>query len=142
MAPRVESIYDLEHRRARVRASLAAVGDLRPGSLVGRYRKCGKPGCHCAQAGALGHGPSWSLTRAVDGKTVTQVIPGGPAVARTQAQLAEYRRFRHLTRELIEVSAKLCDAQLRAAAVATPAAALKGGSRRPSRRRSSRSSRP
>jgi hypothetical protein len=142
MAPRAESIHELEHRRARLRASLAAVGDLRPGSLVGRYRKCGKPGCHCAQARAVGHGPSWSLTRAVDGKTVTQVIPGGPAVARTQAQLAEYRRFRRLSRELIEVSAQLCDAQLRAPAAATPEATPKGGSRRPSGRRSSRNSRP
>ena len=53
---------------------LASLGDLRPGSLVARF-KCGKPNCHCAAEGAPGHGPSWSLTRGVRGKTVTRVIP-------------------------------------------------------------------
>jgi hypothetical protein len=142
MAPQSETIQALEQRRARLRERLASIGDLRPGSLVGRYRKCGKPGCHCAQPGMVGHGPSWSLTRAVHGKTVTHVIPAGPAVARTQAQLAEYRRFRRLTQEFIEVSTHLCDAQLRAPGTGVPGGAEKGGSRRPSRRRSSRNSRP
>lgn len=141
MAPQAETIQTLEQRRARLREHFATIGDLRPGSLVGRYRRCGKPGCHCAQPGAVGHGPSWSLTRAVQGKTVTHVIPGGPAVARTQAQLVEYRRFRQLTREFIEVSARLCDARLQADAAA-PADGEKRGSPRPSRRRSSRNSRP
>ena len=51
------------------------LGDLRPGSLVARFRKCGKRNCHCAAEGAPGHGPSWSLTHGVRGKTVTRVIP-------------------------------------------------------------------
>jgi hypothetical protein len=133
MAPHPETSQELEHRRARLRERLTSVGDLRPGSLVGRYRKCGKPGCHCAQPGARGHGPSWSLTQAVGGKTVTTIIPAGPAVARTEVQIAEYRRFRRLARAFIAVSAQLCDAQLRAPGAAAPAAAQKGGSRRPSR---------
>jgi hypothetical protein len=62
---------------------------MRPGSLVKRYRACGKPTCHCAQKGDRGHGPSWSLTRPVAGKTVTKVIPPN-AVEATQAQFAEY----------------------------------------------------
>ena len=53
----------LRDRRARLRTDLAQVGDLRPGSLVERYRRCGKSTCHCAHKGATGHGPSWSLTR-------------------------------------------------------------------------------
>jgi len=46
-------------------------------------------------------------------RNITQVIPQGPAVERTKAQLAEYRRFRHLVRELIRVSEQICSAQLR-----------------------------
>ncbi len=101
----------LESRRREIRAELASVGDLRPGSLVARYRKCGKPNCHCASEEEGGHGPSWSLTRSVGGKTVTRVIPPS-AVAQTEEQIAECRRLRGLTRELIEVSVGICDAKL------------------------------
>ncbi len=48
-------------------------------------------------------------TREVGGKTVTRVIPPG-AVEQTRRQLAEHKRFRGLTRELVETSEQLCDA--------------------------------
>jgi len=141
MAPTSHTLQDLERRRAALRAQLAAVGDLRPGSLVGRYRRCGKPNCHCAAPGAAGHGPSWSLTRTVERKTVTRIIPAGPAVEATRQHLAEYQRFRALTQAFVAVSARLCDARL-AAAEAGDAPAEKKGSGRPSPRRSRGRSRP
>ena len=94
---------------------LAHIGEMRPGSLVARFRKCGKPSCHCAKKGAQAHGPSYSLTRPVAGKTVTRIIPAGPAVQRTRQQLQEYHRFRQLVRQLIAVSEQICDGQLRQA---------------------------
>jgi len=106
-------VVKLEARRQHLRQQLAEVGDLRPGSMIGRYRKCGKPGCRCAQPGARGHGPSWSLTRRVGGKTITKIIPAGPAVERTREQIDECRRFRRLTQEMIEVGEQLCDAAMR-----------------------------
>ncbi len=142
MAPTSSTVDELERRRAALRAQLAAVGDLRPGSLVERYRKCGKANCHCAAAGAAGHGPSWSLTRAVRGKTVTAVIPAGPAVEATRQQLAEHQRCRALTQAFVEVSARLCDARLAAAGAAAEPAAEKRGSARPSRPSARRRSRP
>ena len=103
----------LREKREQLTASLARIDDLRPGFLSTRFRKCGKANCHCAQKGSPGHGPSYSLTHRLGGKTITQVIPQGPAVERTKAQLAEYRRFRHLVRELISVSEQICSVQLR-----------------------------
>ena len=103
----------LREKRDQLTASLTRIDDLRPGSLTARFRRCGKPNCHCAQKGSPGHGPSYSLTHRVAGKTVTQVIPQGISLERTKAQLAEYRRFRHLVRELITVSEQICSAQLR-----------------------------
>jgi len=117
---------ELRKRRDEIREELAAVGDLRPGSLVGRYRKCGKPNCHCAREEGGGHGPSWSLTRAVGGRTVTRIIPPD-AVPRTRAQIAEYQRLRRLTGELVEVSEGLCEALL---AGATSGAGSGEGSKR------------
>jgi hypothetical protein len=102
----------LHDNREQLKTDLAQIRDLRPGSLTARFRKCGKPNCHCAQKDSPGHGPSYSLTHASAGKTITQVIPQGPAVDRTRAQIAEYRRFRKLVQELIAVSEQLCNAQL------------------------------
>ena len=107
------SLQALRDRRDQLAARLARVEDLRPGFLTARFRKCGKPNCHCAQKDSPGHGPSYSLTHRVGGKTVTQVIPPGPAVERAQAQIAEYRRFRNLVRELIVVSEQICSVQVR-----------------------------
>jgi hypothetical protein len=106
------SVKALHEKREQLKADLAQINDLRPGSLTARFRKCGKPNCHCAQKDSPGHGPSYSLTHASAGKTITQVIPQGPAVDRTRAQIAEYRRFRQLVQELIAVSEQLCNAQL------------------------------
>ncbi len=128
----------LEQRRNEIRAELSSMGDLRPGSLVGRYRKCGKANCHCATEAGGGHGPSWSLTRRVGGKTVTRIIPPS-AVAQTQEQIAEYKRLRRLTQELVEVSEGICEVKL-AAGAATDAGVKKGASQQPSPRKSSRRS--
>ena len=106
-------IEDLERQRDRLRSQFAELGDLRPGSLVARYRKRGSTGCHCAQEGDPGHGPSWSLTRAVKGKTRTRVIPAH-AAGHTQALVAEYQRFRQLSKEFVEVSDALSEARLTA----------------------------
>lgn len=133
------SFEDLGKKRDEIRKEVAAVGDMRPGSLVERYRRCGKPGCHCAKEGARGHGPSWSLTRAVGGKTVTTIIPT-EAVEQARRDIAEYQRFRGLARDLVDVSERLCDARLQTAKTASEGAVKKGGSKKPSRPKSSRRS--
>ena len=135
MTPSPE-LSELGRRRRQIQDQLAALDDLRAGSLTPRYRKCGKPTCHCAAEGDPGHGPSWSLTWTVEGKTQTRIIPV-QAVEQTQAQIAEYRRARALTRELFEVSTRLCDVQLHS----VKAAKKKTSSRR-SRPMSAAQSRP
>ena len=119
-------------------AGLASLGDLRPGSLFERYRKCGKPGCHCARDGDPGHGPNWVLTSRVNGLPLTRAIPR-EAVAETRAQIDEYQRLRALTAELVEVSEGLCHARLTADREAGREV-KKGASRSPSRRSSGTSS--
>lgn len=105
------SLSELEAQRERLKRQLADLGDLRPGSLVERYRKCGKANCHCAQPGEPGHGPSWSLTRDVKGKTTTKIIPKA-FVPQTREQIEEYQRLRHLTSDLVEVNEKICEARI------------------------------
>lgn len=124
-------VEELEGRRDQLKKRLVAFRDMRRGSLVERYRRCGKPNCHCAREDSVGHGPSFSLTHARAGMTVTRVIPAGSAVEKTREQLAEYRRFRQVAQEFVQVNEQLCDARLGIG----PARAEKGGSKRSFRRR-------
>jgi hypothetical protein len=132
-------LEELERRQGELKARLSTVQDMRRGSLVARYRKCGKPSCCCADEQHGGHGPSLSLTWQADGKTRTKIIPP-EAAERTQAQIAEFRRFRRLSRELVEVSEHICDARLESDQAEAQATAKKGGSQRRWRRRSAKRS--
>lgn len=132
MAPSSD-LTTLRRQRDQLKSQLAHIGEMRPGSLVARFRKCGKPSCHCANKGAQGHGPCYSLTRPVAGKTVTRVIPAGPAVEQTRLQLEECHRFRQLVQQLLQVSEQICDWQLRYGEPEAEAG-KKNFTRRPSRR--------
>jgi len=121
------SLSALRKRRAALLAGIGALSDFRPGSLVERYRKCGKPRCHCAREGSPGHGPSWSLTRGVAGKTVTKIIKA-EAVESTREQIAEYHHFQQLVRELVETNVKICDVLLEAESGTDPQEGEKKGS--------------
>jgi hypothetical protein len=46
-----DSLPQLEARKSDLLRQLAAVGDLRRGSITATSGKCGKPNCHCAKRG-------------------------------------------------------------------------------------------
>ena len=101
----------LQAKTRELKTAIGVLGDMFPGSLVQRYRKCGKPNCHCAKKGAKGHGPSWVVTREIEGRTLTRTIPD-EAVEQIRAETDEYKHFRQLSHELIETSAILSDIRL------------------------------
>ncbi|MDE0105043.1 MAG: hypothetical protein OXN89_21900 [Bryobacterales bacterium] len=127
----------LQRRRQELLARIAALGDLRPGSLVKNYRRCGRPHCFCADKQNPGHGPYWLLTRTVKGKTRSQSIPASQVKA-TQAQIAECQRLRRLVAELINVSDELCRSRLKKGTSAKKKSARRS-SHRPSKRNSTAS---
>lgn len=103
-----ESLSALESRRADILRSIANLNDMRPGSIVGAVWRCGKPSCHCARPDDPGHGPSLRLTYKWHGKTVTQALPSPAAVRKAEQEIAEFRSYQQLSRELVEVSEQLC----------------------------------
>ena len=125
----------LAARRNDLRRKLASIGDLRPGSLVKNYRRCGKPNCFCADKQQRGHGPYWLLTWSVQGKTRSRSIPASQVEA-TQAQIAECQRLRRLVADLIAVSDDLCQSRLK---VGTSAVRKKPASKSSPRRSKPRS---
>ena len=120
----------LRVRRASLLKELQGIGDFRQGTLVGRYRKCGKSYCHCAKDGDPGHGPSWSLTRKINGKTVTKIIHPS-AVPAIKEQVEEYHRFHDAVNELIDINTNICDGLLEGSKDTGLDGAEKGGSKRP-----------
>ena len=55
---------------------LPDLGEILRGSLVTRFRRCGKGGCHCARESDPGHGPAYYLVVTVGrGKTVQVYVP-------------------------------------------------------------------
>jgi hypothetical protein len=103
-----ESIAQLEVRRAEVLRALASLKDMRPGSVVGAVFRCGKPTCHCARPDDPGHGPHLRLTYKWHGKTVTEALPTPAAVRKAEREIAAFRDYQRLGRELVEVSEKIC----------------------------------
>ena len=124
----------LERRRAELFALISQVGDFRRGALNAVWRKCGKPGCQCAQPGHRGHGPQYNLTRRIGGKTVNEHLKPGPELDKAQREVAEHQRFTDLVEEVSQVSEAICAARPVTSAASPPAGGERGGSRRGSRR--------
>jgi hypothetical protein len=103
-----ESLPLLESRRAELLRALADLRDMRPGSVVGAVFRCGKPSCHCARAEDPGHGPNLRLTYKWHGKTVTEALPTPAAVCKAEREIADFREYQRLGRELVEVNEKIC----------------------------------
>ena len=103
-----ESLSALESHRAQLLRALAELKDMRPGSVVGAVFRCGKPSCHCARPEDPGHGPNLRLTYKWHGKTVTEALPTPAAVRKAEREIAEFRDYQRLGRELVEVNEQIC----------------------------------
>jgi hypothetical protein len=103
-----ELLTDLELRRSKLREEICRLGDFRAGSIGAIVRRCGKPGCRCAQPGDPGHGPNIRLTYKVNGRTHSESLGTVPERRKAQREITEFRKFQQLCREFILVNAKIC----------------------------------
>lgn len=105
------SLTELEQQRLQLGTQLARLGDLRPGSVTGIVRRCGKPTCHCARPDDPGHGPTLRLTYKVQGKTISEALPTPAAVRKAEHEIAEFRKYQELSRSFLEINAQICQAR-------------------------------
>ena len=103
-----KSLESLEQQRAQIATRIAALGDLRRGSITPTKGRCGKSNCHCHQPHDPGHGPNLRLTYKLQGKTVTESLPDPVAVRKSEREIAEFRKLQDLYREFVEVNAQIC----------------------------------
>lgn len=75
------------------------------GSLIERYKRCGKPGCKCAQG--PGHGPKYYLSVSQSGtRPQMDYVPLGYHEQVTQ-WLANHRLIRQILDEICEINREL-----------------------------------
>lgn len=103
---------------------------MRRGVLTERRVTCSKPGCPCGQDPEARHGPYFSLTRAVGGRTRTRLVSQEEAVV-VRRQIEEGRLFRGELEAYWEACERAADTELEAVRATE---AEKGGSKRRSPR--------
>jgi hypothetical protein len=84
---------------------------MRRGSLSERTIKCSKPGCACAKDPKARHGPYYSLTHAIGGKTHSRFLNAEQAELVRQ-QIDAGREFRGRVDALWEACETWADTQL------------------------------
>jgi len=97
-----------EHHRQAILDLIATLGFCLPGTLTERHTRCSSPGCRCRSNPPQLHGPYYSWTRKIDGKTVTRTLTPEQA-DRYAPWFNDARRLRTLSAELEALSLKLAN---------------------------------
>ena len=130
------SLPELEARRDRLYAQLAAVGDFRRGSVSENWRRCGKPGCRCAAPDHRGHGPRFLWTRSAGRRKTVGRQLAAAEVDKVRREVARHGEFAAISEQIAEVNEKICEVRPVTGADVPPVPeGEKGGSSRRSRRR-------
>ena len=119
-----------------IASRLAEPKPMRRGSLSVRYIKCNKPGCACADDPEARHGPYTSVVRTIDGQTRSRRVPAAQTDVLRQ-QIEAGRQFRKEVEAYWQACEQWADAELDSAEGTSQKVAKKGGSEKPSRRKSS-----
>ena len=113
----------------------------RRGSVSERFVKCGKSACPCAHDPKARHGPYFSFTHAVKGRTQSRFLSDEQAVV-VRRQIERGQQFRNEVDAFWKRCEQAADKELDDLEAASQEAAKKGGSKRRSKRSSKRSSKP
>lgn len=96
----------IEKKIGKIKRKLQTIDEMRPGSLSKQYNVCGKAGCQCKDPkDPQKHGPYFQLSYTHKGKSTTQFIRPH-FVKRIERQIANYKYFKELTEEWINLALK------------------------------------
>jgi hypothetical protein len=121
-------------------ATISQPQPLRRGSLYERRMKCGQKNCPCQNNPKATHGPYFTLTQKVDGKTHSRYV-AAEQVATVQQQIAAGRQFREDLEAYWEACERWADQQLEPQVAAFQVAEKKGSKRSFKKRSAKRSTR-
>jgi hypothetical protein len=118
-------------------AQLAEPRLMRRGSVSERYVKCNRAGCPCGDRPEARHGPYYSLSRVVKGRTQSRWLDAEQA-QQVRQQIEAGQQFRKRVETYWQACERWADAELDAASAASEEeAAKRGASKRRSKPKSS-----
>lgn len=115
-------------------SQLAEPRPMRRGSVSERYVKCNKAGCACADDTDARHGPYYSVSRVVKGRTRSRWLNAEQA-KQVREQVVTGQRFRELVEAYWQACEQWGDAQLEVSETASQEAGKKRASKRRSKSR-------
>jgi hypothetical protein len=95
----------LRRRRTALVRQLPPLRAILRGSLIERYKPCGKPGCHCATG--PGHGPKYYLSVSFPGARPQMEYVPQEYHAQTTEYVANYQRAREILEQICEINREL-----------------------------------
>lgn len=105
-------IQKMEKRIEEIKAKLARIGPMRPGSLNKQFTVCGRSNCRCGDPkNPKKHGPYYQLSYVHQGKSTSQYIQK-ESVAAVRSQLANYKTFKALTTEWVNLALTIAKEKL------------------------------
>jgi hypothetical protein len=95
----------LRKRRRKLMTKIPSLARVLRGSLVETYRRCGHPGCHCANG--IGHGPKHYLSVSTTGQRPRQTYVSKATHAEVAEFLDNFRRLRTALNEICAINTEL-----------------------------------
>jgi len=95
----------LRKRRNVLLRQLPPLQSILRGSLIERYKRCGKPGCKCADGS--GHGPKYYLSVSYPGLRPQMDYVPQELYVQTAEFLANYHRAREILEAISEINREL-----------------------------------
>ena len=100
-----QSTAALRRRRQALLRRLPPLQAILRGSLIERYKRCGKPGCKCADGS--GHGPKYYLSVSYPGLRPQMEYVPQEYYEQITEYVANYHRARELLEEICEINREL-----------------------------------
>jgi len=100
-----EPAATLRRRRQTLLRRLPPLQAILRGSLIERYKRCGKPGCKCADG--PGHGPKYYLSVSYPGLRPQMDYVPQEYYEQINEFIANYHRARELLEEICEINREL-----------------------------------
>jgi len=101
----------LRQRRKRLLGRLPPLEAVLSGSLIERYKRCGKPGCKCAQG--PGHGPKYYLSLSQSGSRPQMDYVPGEYQQQVLEYVENYRQARQILKQICGINRELLRRRLR-----------------------------
>lgn len=100
-----DSAARLRKRRQALLRQLPPLKAVLRGSLIERYKRCGKPGCKCAEG--PGHGPKYYLSVSRSGSRPQMDYVPQESHAQVAEFVANYQRAREILEAISEINREL-----------------------------------